>query len=102
MFENDVFSSLLSTDSVDGLTTTDVNNEIGMRLIFQPAFVDFEKIAIGEPQSRTISVFNKHRNQSVYLGSITGNVPDFYTSYFSDKVIPPEGTFYIYLLFVLL
>lgn len=91
IFENDVFSSILNADNVDGLTT-DADGNIGStNLVFQPASIDFKQNAIGEPQSRVITVFNRHRNQSVYLGSIQGNVPDFYTSYFSDKVIPPEG-----------
>lgn len=91
IFENDVFSSILNADNVDGLTT-DADGNIGStNLMFQPASIDFKQNAIGEPQSRVITVFNRHRNQSVYLGSISGNVPDFYTSYFSDKVIPPEG-----------
>lgn len=91
IFENDVFSSILNADNVDGLTT-DADGNIGStNLVFQPASIDFKQNAIGEPQSRVITVFNRHRNQSVYLGSISGNVPDFYTSYFSDKVIPPEG-----------
>lgn len=96
IFENDVFSSILNADNVDGLTT-DADGNIGStNLVFQPAAIDFKQNAIGEPQSRVITVFNKHRNQSVYLGSISGNVPDFYTSYFSDKVIPPEGNIIIF------
>uniref|UniRef100_A0A336KV56 CSON015221 protein n=1 Tax=Culicoides sonorensis TaxID=179676 RepID=A0A336KV56_CULSO len=91
IFENDVFSSILNADNVDSLTT-DADGNIGStNLIFQPASIDFNQNAIGEPQSRVITVFNRHRNQSVYLGSISGNVQDIYTSYFSDKVIPPEG-----------
>ncbi|XP_063700102.1 transmembrane protein 131 homolog [Culicoides brevitarsis] len=94
IFENDVFSSIMNNaaETVDGLTT-DADGNIGStNLVFQPASIDFKENAIGEPQSRVITVFNRHRNQSVVLGSISGNVPDFYTSWsFVDKVIPPEG-----------
>lgn len=36
-------------------------------------------------------LFNKHKHKKVYLGSITGSSSDFYSSYFEDKVIPPES-----------
>ena len=47
--------------------------------------------SIGDPHNQVVILFNKHKNRSVYLGSITGSSPDFYSSYFDDKVIPPES-----------
>lgn len=38
-----------------------------------------------------VILFNRHKQQKVYLGSITGSSSDFYSSYFEDKVIPPES-----------
>jgi hypothetical protein len=38
-----------------------------------------------------VILFNRHKQQKVYLGSITGSSSDFYSSYFEDKVIQPES-----------
>lgn len=38
-----------------------------------------------------VILFNRHKHKKVYLGSITGSSSDFYSSYFEDKVIPPES-----------
>lgn len=88
LFDNDVFASHLLMGDQIALTA-----DVSANLVFLPKLIDFQRVPIGEPQSRVITVFNRHTNQSVYLGSIMGNVPDFYTSYFSDTkvVIPPEG-----------
>lgn len=89
LFDNDVFAShLLMGDEQIALAA-----DVSINLVFLPKLIDFQRVPIGEPQSQVITVFNRHTNQSVYLGSILGNVPDFYTSYFSDSkvVIPPEG-----------
>lgn len=47
--------------------------------------------SIGDPHNQVVILFNKHKNKKVYLGSITGSSSDFYSSYFEDKVIPPES-----------
>lgn len=60
-------------------------------LVFEPSILDFEELHIGDADSDVVTVFNKHPNRSVYLGSISGNVPDFYSSFFEEKVIPPNG-----------
>lgn len=88
LFDNDVFASHLLMGDQIALTA-----DVSANLVFLPKLIDFQRVPIGEPQSRVITVFNRHTNQSVFLGSIIGNVPDFYTSYFSDTkvVIPPEG-----------
>lgn len=86
---DEVFSSHLVI--VDQLPPIATELEAVNSLEFTPTSIDFDRVAIGEPASRTITVWNRHKNQSVYLGSIMGNVPNVYTSSFSDKVIPPEG-----------
>lgn len=47
--------------------------------------------SIGDPHNQVVILFNKHKHKKVYLGSITGSSSDFYSSYFEDKVIPPES-----------
>lgn len=47
--------------------------------------------SIGDPHNQIVVLFNKHKHKKVYLGSITGSSSDFYSSYFEDKVIPPES-----------
>jgi hypothetical protein len=58
-------------------------------LIFQPNLLDFLERSIGCPHNQVVILFNKSKNRSVYLGSIHGSSPDFYSSYFEDKVISP-------------
>lgn len=60
-------------------------------LIFQPSLLDFQELSIGDADSSVVTVINKHANRSVYMGAISGNVPDFYSSFFEEKVIPPMG-----------
>lgn len=38
-----------------------------------------------------VILYNRHKQQRVHLGSITGSSSDFYSSYFEDKVILPES-----------
>lgn len=38
-----------------------------------------------------VTIFNRHTNRSVYLGSISGSVSDFYSSYFEENLVPPLG-----------
>lgn len=47
--------------------------------------------SIGDPHNQVVMLFNRHKRASVHLGSITGSSSDFYSSYFEDKVIPPES-----------
>lgn len=58
-------------------------------LLFQPNILDFLQRSIGCPHNQVVILFNKSKNRSVYLGSIHGSSPDFYSSYFEDKVISP-------------
>ncbi|XP_055593274.1 transmembrane protein 131 homolog [Uranotaenia lowii] len=65
--------------------------ELVGNLIFQPSLLDFLERSIGDPHNQVVILINKHKSRSVVLGSISGNTPDFYSSYFKDMVIPPEG-----------
>lgn len=47
--------------------------------------------SIGDPHNHVVILFNKHKHKKVYLGSITGSSSDFYSSYFEEKMIPPES-----------
>ncbi|XP_058814919.1 transmembrane protein 131 homolog [Topomyia yanbarensis] len=65
--------------------------ELVGNLIFQPSLLDFVERSIGDPHNQVVILINKHKSRSVFLGSISGSTPDFYSSYFKDMVIPPEG-----------
>ncbi|XP_053694779.1 transmembrane protein 131 homolog [Sabethes cyaneus] len=65
--------------------------ELVGNLIFQPSLLDFVERSIGDPHNQVVILINKHKNRSVFLGSISGSTPVFYSSYFKDMVIPPEG-----------
>lgn len=45
----------------------------------------------GETTNKVVTIFNRHTNRSVYLGSISGSVSDFYSSYFEENLVPPMG-----------
>lgn len=62
------------------------------RLVFEPSSLIFDDtISIGETSNRIVTIFNRHVNRSVYLGSISGSVPDFYSSFFEENLVPPGG-----------
>lgn len=84
----DGHSSLLLIEKTNFISSESGNN---IHLVFHPTFLDFDDLAVGDAESETVIVFNEHANKSVYFGSISGNVPDFYSSFFEDKVIPPMG-----------
>ncbi|XP_055544320.1 transmembrane protein 131 homolog [Wyeomyia smithii] len=65
--------------------------ELVGNLVFQPSLLDFVERSIGDPHNQVVILINKHKNRSVFLGSISGSTPVFYSSYFKDMVIPPEG-----------
>lgn len=60
-------------------------------LAFYPERLNFLENPVGDPKNYQVTLFNRHKNQSVFLSSITGRTPDFYSSFFEDKVIPPGG-----------
>ncbi|XP_037044012.1 transmembrane protein 131 homolog [Bradysia coprophila] len=85
---HDERSSLLLIEKTN-IISPDNGNDI--HLAFHPKQLDFDDLAVGAAERETVIVFNEHANKSVYFGSISGNVPDFYSSFFEDKVIPPMG-----------
>lgn len=73
------------------LGTEKTSPELVGNLVFQPSLLDFLERSIGDPHNQVVILINKHKNRSVFLGSITGSTSDFYSSYFKESVIPPEG-----------
>lgn len=55
-------------------------------LEFRPSVLRFGELAVGDVNSEVVTVFNRHPNRSVYLGSISGSAVEFYSSFFEDKV----------------
>lgn len=55
-------------------------------LEFRPNVLRFGELAVGDVNSQVVTVFNRHPNRSVYLGSISGSAVEFYSSFFEDKV----------------
>lgn len=89
-YTTDGHSSLLLIEKTNFISS-ETDNGKNIHLVFHPNMLDFEDLAVGDAESETVIVFNEHANKSVYFGSISGNVPDFYSSFFEDKVIPPMG-----------
>ncbi|XP_062547448.1 transmembrane protein 131 homolog [Armigeres subalbatus] len=73
------------------LGTEKTSPELVGNLVFQPSLLDFLERSIGDPHNQVVILINKHKNRSVFLGSISGSTSDFYSSYFKESVIPPEG-----------
>uniref|UniRef100_A0A4Y0BF17 TMEM131_like domain-containing protein n=1 Tax=Anopheles funestus TaxID=62324 RepID=A0A4Y0BF17_ANOFN len=68
-----------------------LSEEAATHLFFLPAQLNFAHRSIGDPHNQLIVLFNRHKNRSVYLGSISGSTAEFSSSYFKEKVIPPGG-----------
>lgn len=60
-------------------------------LVFEPSSLSFDELSVGETSNRVVTIFNRHANRSVYLGSISGTAADFYSSYFEENLVPPQG-----------
>ncbi|KAJ6641566.1 Transmembrane protein, partial [Pseudolycoriella hygida] len=86
----DGHSSILLMEKTNFIASNNDNGK-DVHLVFRPNMLDFEDLAVGDAESETVIVFNEHANKSVFFGSISGNVPDFYSSFFEEKVIPPMG-----------
>lgn len=73
------------------MTTVDNNNNDLSQLTFEPNFLHFDELSVGETANKVVTIFNRHANRSVYLGSISGSVSDFYSSFFEENLVPPMG-----------
>lgn len=78
----------ISIDSI--MMAVDNNNDLS-QLIFEPNFLHFDELSVGETANKVVTIFNRHANRSVYLGSISGSVSDFYSSFFEENLVPPMG-----------
>lgn len=76
---------------VDNLIITAEQDKDTERLVFLPSLLEFEKLAVGETAHKIVTIINNHTNRSVYLGSISGSVPEFQSSFFDVNFIPPLG-----------
>lgn len=76
---------------VDNFIITAEQDKDIARLVFQPSLLEFEKLAVGETAHKVVTIVNNHTNRSVYLGSISGSVPEFQSSFFDVNFIPPLG-----------
>ncbi|XP_053673538.1 uncharacterized protein LOC128723798 [Anopheles nili] len=74
----------------DGVLPT-LSEEAALHLLFQPRLLNFAERSIGDPHNQLVVLFNRHKNRSVYLGSISGSTAELSSSYFKEKVIPPGG-----------
>lgn len=82
-------SSSSSSSSVSG-SAADSSHDLA-QLVFEPNLLNFDELSIGETSNRIVTIFNRHANRSVYLGSISGSVADFYSSFFEENLVPPLG-----------
>lgn len=78
----------ISIDSI--MMAVDNNNDLS-QLKFEPNFLHFDELSVGETANKVVTIFNRHVNRSVYLGSISGSVSDFYSSFFEENLVPPMG-----------
>lgn len=88
--DND-FDLRVSHITIDTLILTSSNGQDLSHLVFEPNILNFDELSVGETASRIVTLINRHANRSVYLGSISGTVPDFYSSFFDENVVPPMG-----------
>uniref|UniRef100_A0A182J6I1 TMEM131_like domain-containing protein n=1 Tax=Anopheles atroparvus TaxID=41427 RepID=A0A182J6I1_ANOAO len=69
-----------------------LSEEAALHLQFEPPGVlNFAERSIGDPHNQMVVLYNRHKNRSVYLGSISGSTAEFSSSYFKEKVIAPGG-----------
>lgn len=72
------------------MMAVDNSNDLS-QLTFEPNFLHFDELSVGETANKVVTIYNRHANRSVYLGSISGSVSDFYSSFFEENLVPPMG-----------
>lgn len=86
-----VDSMLVATStSTSASSSTQSSNDL-TQLVFEPNLLNFDELSIGETSNRIVTIFNRHANRSVYLGSISGHMAEFYSSFFEENLVPPLG-----------
>lgn len=59
---------------------------VTQHLHFEPSAIVFDEVPVGNSRTEKVMLFNRHPNQSAYIGPIDGLLPDFYSSFFRDEV----------------
>lgn len=97
-FANEEYDSHLEAAKVNDLTNgvaagaaADIAMELYGSLRMEPSKLDFGLCAVGIVRTHTVTLINQNRNRSVYLSSVSGRTPAFYSSLFEAKVVPPNG-----------
>lgn len=80
-----LYDPVLHSPSDDNILVSNNAQDLS-HLEFIPNVLRFGALAVGDVNSQVVTVFNRHPNRSVYLGSISGSAVEFYSSFFEDKV----------------
>ncbi|EDW72065.2 uncharacterized protein Dwil_GK10747 [Drosophila willistoni] len=66
-------------------------SELLRDLHFVPPHLDFGLWSVGQARTQTVTLINQHMNRTVQLNSVAGPSPDFYSSFFGTREVPPQG-----------